>query len=253
MSSFDPAVQTITGFIGLTGQHVRPLPTGTCKPPADPTDEAFDTTFLVWEEIFFAPQRENARLVHCGLRTVAAGNAEAARPAFDLLTKLANSSLLPRVERKAAESLLCDVVRFFEMWLPSQAIKREKVIRPTGAEGDTGTAGGSTSTSAEQSQHETTKDRNAILSGCTDSPRKAYLSFKYAEFKKEKQLEDRPAYDWLKEHGCDDAEGLADYKLPVLDTWSRYVREVRNKLGEQKYQPRAGRATGGSVVRAADL
>jgi len=92
-----------------------------------------------------------------------------------------------------------------------------------------------------------------ILAGCTDAPRKAYLSYKYAEHQNEKKLDVRPAYDWLIEHGYDDAEGLADYQLPAFDTWSRQDREVRSKLGEQKYQPRAGRATGGSVVNQNEI
>jgi len=96
-------------------------------------------------------------------------------------------------------------------------------------------------------------DHDTILTDCTPAPRKAYLSFLYAERQNEKQLKDRPAYDWLKEHGCDDAKGLADYQLPAFDTWSRYVREVRSKLGEQKNQSRVGRVTGGSVVKQNEI
>ena len=81
--------------------------------------------------------------------------------------------------------------------------------------------------------------------------RKAYLSFLYAEAKKQRRLEDQEAYDWFKEHDIDVDEGtsgeLADYELPVFDTWSRQLRTARKALGEQKYTPRQARSTGRSI------
>jgi hypothetical protein len=71
----------------------------------------------------------------------------------------------------------------------------------------------------------------------------AYLSFLYAESKKGTRLEDRPAYDWLKEYGidADDSGKLVDYELPSFLTWTRYLRQARAATGERKYTPRAGR------------
>ncbi|QDS98148.1 hypothetical protein [Adhaeretor mobilis] len=96
---------------------------------------------------------------------------------------------------------------------------------------------------------ETDTQREVILDSLTPAVRSAYASFKFAESKKEQQLEDRPAYDWLKEHGCEDALGLADYSLPAFATYTRYLSKARNALGEQKYSPRAGRESGSSIVR----
>jgi hypothetical protein len=75
--------------------------------------------------------------------------------------------------------------------------------------------------------------------------RKAYLSFELAQSKAGSELEDRAAFDWLKENGFPDDAGdtgeLVDYELPDFDTWTRYLREAREALGEQKYSRRAGR------------
>jgi len=92
------------------------------------------------------------------------------------------------------------------------------------------------------------------LDELTPSVRKAYWSFLCAEAECERRLEDREAYDWLRENGIDaskeDAGELEGYELPdEFDTWSRYLRGARKAIGEQKYTPRRGRPTGGSMVR----
>jgi hypothetical protein len=86
------------------------------------------------------------------------------------------------------------------------------------------------------------------------SVRLAYLAFCYAESKAGNRLEDREAYDLLKEEGIPANRGgrgdLEDYDLPSFDTWTRYLRDARKLLGEQKYTRRAGRSTGKSIAQA---
>ncbi len=53
---------------------------------------------------------------------------------------------------------------------------------------------------------------------------------------------DDEAYDWVEEHNDGDS-------LPARATWKRYVRDGRQAYSTQKNTPRAGRATGKSVVR----
>jgi hypothetical protein len=80
--------------------------------------------------------------------------------------------------------------------------------------------------------------------------RKAYLSYQAALVMAEKKdMEDREAYQLLKEEGLPDADELADYQLPAKDTWCRYVRNARQALSEQKNTPRRGRQHGKSIVR----
>jgi hypothetical protein len=73
--------------------------------------------------------------------------------------------------------------------------------------------------------------------------KKAYLAFDYAESKAEGKLEDKEAYQLLKEEGIPQENSglLANYELPDFGTWTRYLRKAREALGEQKYQ-RRGRA-----------
>jgi hypothetical protein len=81
--------------------------------------------------------------------------------------------------------------------------------------------------------------------------RLAYLSFAYAESKAQRRLEDQEAYAILEDsisRDADDLEELSSYSVPTFDTWSRYLREARNTLGEQKYTRRSGRTAGRSVV-----
>lgn len=79
------------------------------------------------------------------------------------------------------------------------------------------------------------------------SHRKAYMSFLYAEAKTERKLQDKDAYDLLKEDGIDveKTNELHDYMLPPFDTWSRYLRRARNATSEQKNTPRSGRKLSG--------
>jgi hypothetical protein len=85
-------------------------------------------------------------------------------------------------------------------------------------------------------------DRYAVLSTLGLAHKKAYLSFLYAETKAKRRLQDRDAFDWLKENGIDvESEELADYTLPEFDTWCRYLRYARNATSEKKYTPRTQR------------
>ena len=94
--------------------------------------------------------------------------------------------------------------------------------------------------------------REAVLRQLEPSVRKAYLAYQYAETMNKRRLEDREAYDWLKEQGIDPDKGdlgeLTDYELPEsFETFKRYVVTARNGLGESKYTRRAGR-TGRSIA-----
>ena len=100
--------------------------------------------------------------------------------------------------------------------------------------------------------------REAVLRDLKPSVRKAYLAFQYAETMNERRLEDRDAYNWLRDNGIDQGKGdlgeLTDYE-PRLSfaTWGRQVREARGRLGEQKHTRRAGRAAGSSIVRRDEI
>lgn len=87
--------------------------------------------------------------------------------------------------------------------------------------------------------------------------RQAYFAYQLAELTNGKRLEDREAYDYIKENGLPENAGglgdLTDYDLPVFDTFTRYLREARQALGEQKYRRRAGRSKGASIVSAGDV
>jgi hypothetical protein len=94
--------------------------------------------------------------------------------------------------------------------------------------------------------------REELVQTMEASVRLAYLAYAYAESKEGKPLEDREAYNLLKEEGIPEGAGdrgeLAEYKLPAFDTWARYLREARKILNEQKYTRRSGRSTGKSIV-----
>lgn len=98
-------------------------------------------------------------------------------------------------------------------------------------------------------------DREAIQqpeeSRLTPAIENAWLSWKLAEDYNPGELTDQKAYDWLREQEFD--APLVGYKLPAFDTWSKYVRAARKHYGEQKNQPRAGRATGPSVVWQSEI
>jgi hypothetical protein len=57
---------------------------------------------------------------------------------------------------------------------------------------------------------------------------------------------DDQAYIWLQDHGP------VEYELPDVESWKRYLREGRRKLGAQKNKPRVGR-TGGSIASADEI
>jgi len=101
-------------------------------------------------------------------------------------------------------------------------------------------------------------DRAEVLKHLPPAERKAYLAYQFAETKAGKTLEDREAYELIRENGIPTESGdlgeLMDYDLPdCFETWSRYLRAARNPLGEQKYSSRGGRSTGKSVVRSDEL
>jgi hypothetical protein len=116
---------------------------------------------------------------------------------------------------------------------------------------------------AETSRDDTTTpepssghDTNAAFNALSKVVRLAYWSYLVAEKKAGHQLEDQKAWNLLDEEGLPqsaDLGELADYELPNFETWSRYVREARKALGENKYTPRAGRPKGGSIVRPDEI
>lgn len=81
----------------------------------------------------------------------------------------------------------------------------------------------------------------------------AWLSYGAAEHRAGRRLTDGEAYKLLREEGFPDDDPrfgeLGDYEPGAFETWSRYLREARKLLGEQKYTPRVGRVTGKSAVR----
>ena len=76
-------------------------------------------------------------------------------------------------------------------------------------------------------------DRDAKTKELELAIKNAYFSFKHAEAQNDRRLEDREAYDWLKENGIDtdkgDIEELADYRLPAFDTWIKQLRKARGQ------------------------
>jgi len=87
--------------------------------------------------------------------------------------------------------------------------------------------------------------------------RQAYLSFEHAQTKHERQLEDKEAYDFLKENGIErnagDLENLKDYEPPTFDTWSRQLRKARQQLRENKYRRRGAPRTTRSIVKGDEI
>jgi hypothetical protein len=100
--------------------------------------------------------------------------------------------------------------------------------------------------------------REAVLRQLEPAVRKAYLAFQYAETLIGRRMEDREAYDWLRENGIDQGKGdlgeLTDYELPdSLETFRRYLGTARKSLGEGKYTKRGGRTHGRSIVRGNEI
>ncbi len=85
----------------------------------------------------------------------------------------------------------------------------------------------------------------------TQAVKNAWASWKLAEANNPGKLTNRRAYDWLTKQEFD--APLVGYNLPAFDTWSRQLRDARKYHGEQKHQPRAGRATGKSVVKQIEI
>ncbi len=142
-------------------------------------------------------------------------------------------------------------------WLNDVAEDVELSVNPTGkpdkSEGIDGTGA-----ITGQEQIPSVPTQAAILSRLKPAVRKAYLAFQYAETMNERRLEDREAYEWLRENGFDEDKGglgeLADYELPnSLENFRRYVGTARQKLGENKYTRRGGRRHGGSIVRSSEI
>ncbi len=79
------------------------------------------------------------------------------------------------------------------------------------------------------------------LERCKPSERKAYYSFKLAEAKVGRRLEDREAWDLLQDNDWSEsfAGELTDYEFPpTFGTWARQLRVARKAAGERKYTPR---------------
>ena len=139
---------------------------------------------------------------------------------------------------------------------PSNGLPPAPTAPPQAAKQEQGEGNGGADVSPEHLSILSTVEKKAILDKMEPADRKAYFAFQYAATKLGRMpevLEDREAYEWLKENGIDQGKGdlgeLADYKLPSLATWSKQVRNARKPLREQKYTRRAGRPTGSSIVK----
>jgi hypothetical protein len=108
-----------------------------------------------------------------------------------------------------------------------------------------------------ESYGEVPVQREELIRQMEHAVRLAYLAFSYAESKAGKRLEDREAYDLIKDEGIPEGAGdrgeLAEYRLPAFGSWTRYLREARNVLNEQKYTRRAGRPVGKSIVTGGQI
>jgi hypothetical protein len=105
-------------------------------------------------------------------------------------------------------------------------------------------------TFARSSPQSLTAKTEEALASLPVSRRKAYGQYRDA-LRRNPDFGDEPTeeavYNWVKEH-WDPNDG----KLPKFTTWSRYLREARAAVGEQKNKPRGGRPAGKSVVRRGD-
>lgn len=100
------------------------------------------------------------------------------------------------------------------------------------------------------------REWGAKLTGCTASEGLAFLQYQAAAAALASSPgggtggrgpTDRAAYDWVKASGG----GGEVWNLPAeFETWSRYLRAARKKVGELKNRPRRGRE-GRSIVRRA--
>ena len=133
----------------------------------------------------------------------------------------------------------------------------QQSIEDLGGKPDPSEGNGGADSTPKQPAADLNIKKEEVLAGLEPADRKAYSAYQYAETMAEKRLQDREAYDWLKENGIDANKGdvgeLADYELPDFPTWTRQLRNARNPLGEQKYTRRAGRDTGRSIVTAKEI
>jgi hypothetical protein len=85
------------------------------------------------------------------------------------------------------------------------------------------------------------------------SERRAYFALLYAEFKCERTLTTREAWDYLREFGIGasgDVGELRDYSPPAnFSTFEQQVSKGRNGVDESKHSSRSGRRCGKSIVR----
>ncbi len=90
-------------------------------------------------------------------------------------------------------------------------------------------------------------DRNAAIQSLNKSARLAILAYDEASeamAELSDRVTDRDAWEWSREH--------SDADCPAFETFARYLREARKKLGENKNLPRGGRS-GGSIAGQSDL
>ncbi len=88
-----------------------------------------------------------------------------------------------------------------------------------------------------------TQNSAKSLESIKPSERLAYYSYKLAEAKAVRRLEDREAYDLLSENDLSEyfVGDLEDYQLPAFGTWARQLRTARKATNERKYTPRTHR------------
>lgn len=86
--------------------------------------------------------------------------------------------------------------------------------------------------------------------------RLAYRAFQFAESRLERTLEDREAWEYLKEHGIpkdhDDLQDLHSYELPSFETFTTYLSHARRALDDLKYD-KGNRRQSKSVVKQSEI
>ena len=106
----------------------------------------------------------------------------------------------------------------------------------------------SSSKSVQPNQND---DKSTTVDELRRGEKKALYAYNVAEQRNDRELTDIEAHRWLKEHiAASDHGDESDYNLPSFDTWSRYLRQARRKLGQSKYHRQADRTSGRSIVKA---